>query len=145
MLDRPRHLTLTFVEPRPIEEVLRLVVADTPFSLAIDADVTGVFRGELRDLTLRDALATLLTPLGLEFSLDGTVLRITRRRSETRQFDLNVLDMRRELQRTTGTAPANPMAARLNSRSASISWLSSRARPSLFSVRKTCSMRQRNR
>ena len=110
-LDAPRHLTLTFVEPRPIEEVLRLVAAGTPFSLAIDSDVTGVFRGNLRDLTLRDALATLLTPLGLEFSLDGTVLRITRQRSETRQFDLNVLDMRRDLRRTTGTAAASPSAA----------------------------------
>jgi type II secretory pathway component GspD/PulD (secretin) len=109
-LDAPRHLTLTFVEPRPIEEMLRLVIAGTPFSLAIDADVSGVFRGELRDLTLRDALATLLTPLGLESSFDGTVLRVTRHRSETRQFDLNVLDMRRELQRTTGAAAASASA-----------------------------------
>src|SRR5690349_15908788 len=31
-LDAPRRLTLTFVEPRPIEEVLRLVVSGTPFS-----------------------------------------------------------------------------------------------------------------
>jgi len=110
VLDAPRHLTLTFVEPRPIEEVLRLVIAGTPFSLAIDSDVTGVFRGALRDLTLRDALATLLTPLGLEFSLDRTVLRITHHRSETRQFDLNVLDMRRDLQRTTGTASPSSSA-----------------------------------
>src|SRR5262252_6078273 len=50
-LDAPRHLTLTFVEARPIDEVLHLLTADTPFSLAIDADVTGAFRGELRDLT----------------------------------------------------------------------------------------------
>jgi len=90
--------------------VLRLVIAGTPFSLAIDSDVTGVFRGALRDLTLRDALATLLTPLGLEFSLDRTVLRITHHRSETRQFDLNVLDMRRDLQRTTGTASPSSSA-----------------------------------
>jgi type II secretory pathway component GspD/PulD (secretin) len=106
-LDAPRHLTLTFVEPRPIDEVLRLVVSGTPFSLAIDSDVSGAFRGELRDLTLRDALATLLTPLGLDFFLDGTVLRITRHRADTRQFDLNVLDVRRELQRTTGSGTAS--------------------------------------
>jgi type II secretory pathway component GspD/PulD (secretin) len=106
-LDAPRNLTLTFVEPRPIDEVLRLIVSGTPFSLAIDSDVSGAFRGELRDLTLREALTTLLTPLGLEFRVEGTVLRITRRRTETRQFDLNVLDVRRELQRTTGSASAS--------------------------------------
>src|SRR5690349_4754294 len=63
-LDSPRRLTLTFSEPRAIQEVLRLLVAGTPFSLAIDADVAGTFRGDLKQLTLREALTTLLTPLG---------------------------------------------------------------------------------
>jgi type II secretory pathway component GspD/PulD (secretin) len=102
-LDAPRHLTLTFLEPRPIDEVLHLLVTGTPFSLAIDSDVTGSFRGELRDLTLREALTTMLTPLALDFALDGTTIHVTRRRADTRQFDLNVLDVRRELQRTTGS------------------------------------------
>ncbi len=106
-LDAPRHVTLTFEEPRPIDEVLRLLIAGTPFSLAIDADVSGAFRGELHDLTLREALATLLTPLGLDFTLDGTVLRITRHRMGTRQFDLNVLDVRRGMERTTGAGSAS--------------------------------------
>src|SRR6266849_2270514 len=60
-LDSPRHLTLGFAEPRPIEEVLRLLVEGTPFSLAIDPDVSGVFRGTITNLTLREALTTLLT------------------------------------------------------------------------------------
>jgi len=106
-LDAPRRIVLTFAEPRPIDEVLRLVLSGTPFSLAIDSDVSGAFRGELRDLTLREALLTLLTPLGLDVSVQGTVLRITRHRTDTRQFDLNVLDVRRELQRTTGGASAS--------------------------------------
>ena len=106
-LDAPRHLTLTFVEPRPIDEVLRLVMSDTRFSLAIDSNVSGAFRGELHDLTLREALTALLAPLGLEFTVDDTVLRVTHRRTETRQFDLNVLDVRRELQRTTGSLSAS--------------------------------------
>src|SRR5579862_9473296 len=38
--DAPRHLTLTFLEPRPIDEVLHLLVTGTPFSLAIDSDVS---------------------------------------------------------------------------------------------------------
>jgi len=105
-LDSPRRLTLGFLEPRPIEEVLHLVFEGTPFSLAIDPDVSGKFRGAITNLTLREALTTLLAPLGLDFSVDGSVIRITRHRVETRQFDLNVLDVQRSLQRTTGSAPA---------------------------------------
>src|SRR3954462_2286012 len=55
-LDSPRRLSLQFSEPRPLPEVLRLLMEGTPFSLAMDADVTGTFRGELKQLTLRDAL-----------------------------------------------------------------------------------------
>jgi MSHA biogenesis protein MshL len=106
-LDAPRQLRLSFIEPRPIDEVLRLVVSGTPFSFAIDPDVSGAFRGEIHDLTLRDALTTLLAPLGFDFTVDGTVLRLTRRRTDTRQFDLNVLDLRRELRRTTGSPSAS--------------------------------------
>jgi MSHA biogenesis protein MshL len=109
-LDSRRHLTLTFAEPRPVDDVLRLLVAGTPFSLAMDPDVTGAFRGELRDLTLRDALRTLLSPLGLDFTLESTVIHITHRRPDMREFDLNVLDVRRSLQRTNGPASGDPSA-----------------------------------
>jgi len=106
MLDSPRRVTLSFVEARPIDEVLHLLVAGTPFSLAIDPDVGGTFHGELRNLSLRDALTTLLAPQGLEFNVEGTILRVTRRRTQTRQFDLNVLDVQRGLKRTSGTQDA---------------------------------------
>jgi hypothetical protein len=101
-LDAPRRLSLSFSEPRPIEEVLRLLIAGTPFSLAIDADATGGFRGDLKQLTLREALSTVLDPLGLDFDVRGTVLRVTRDRTETRQFDLNLLAVQRGLTRTAG-------------------------------------------
>jgi len=110
-LDSPRRLTLQFAEPRPIDEVLRLLVEGTPFSLAIDPDVSGSFRGELKMLTLREALTTLLTPLGLEFTVEGTVIHVTHRRTGTRQFDLNVLNVRRGLQRTTGAAASEASPA----------------------------------
>ena len=55
-LDAQRGLSLSFLEPMPIGEVLRLLVEGTPFSLAVDPDATGTFRGELKRLTLREAL-----------------------------------------------------------------------------------------
>jgi MSHA biogenesis protein MshL len=99
-LDAQRGLSLSFLEPMPIGEVLRLLVEGTPFSLAVDPDATGTFRGELKRLTLRDALTTLLTPLGLDFDVQGTIIRVMRHRAETRQYDLNLLNMQRGMQRT---------------------------------------------
>lgn len=105
-LDAPRRLSLAFSEPRPIQEVLRLLVAGTPFSIAVDRDVDGAFRGELKQLTLRDALAALLDPLGLDFEVRGTVLRVLRDRTEMRQFDVNLLAVQRGLTRTASGGSA---------------------------------------
>ena len=106
-LDSPRRVTLTFAEPRPIEEVLQLLIAGTPFSLSIDPGADGMFRGELKQLTLREALTALLAPLGLGFTVQGTVLRITNRQADTRLFDLNLLSVRRAMHRTAGTPDAS--------------------------------------
>ena len=105
-LDSATRLSLTFAEPRPIEEVLALLVAGTPFSLSIDPDATGKFRGELKQLTLREAFTTVLAPLGLEFHVQGTVLRVVRHQSETRLFDLNLLNVQRGSHRLAGDGAA---------------------------------------
>jgi type II secretory pathway component GspD/PulD (secretin) len=105
-LDSPRRLSLLFEEPRPIHEVMRLLLARTPFSLAMDPDIDGTFRGELKQLTLREALTALLDPLGLGFEVHGTVIRVTRARTELRQFDINLLAVQRGLSRVTGPAGA---------------------------------------
>lgn len=101
-LDSPRRLTLTFAEPRPIHEVLDLLVRGTPFSLAVDPNAQGLFTGDLKQLTLRDALTTLLSPLGLDFSVQGTVISVFRRRPDTRVFDLDIVNVTRAWQRTAG-------------------------------------------
>ena len=106
-LDSPRRLTLSFAEPRPIDEVLALLTMGTGFSLAIDTDATGSFRGELKQLTLREALTTLLAPLGLEFQVHGTVIRVRRRQMESRVFDLDLLNVQRGMARSSGTAAAS--------------------------------------
>ena len=99
-LDRQNNLSLSFVEPMPIADVMRLLVEGTPFSLAIDSDATGTFRGEMKRLTLRQSLAALLMPLGLDFEVQGTIIRVTKHRAETRQFDLDLLNVQRRMLRT---------------------------------------------
>src|SRR3954470_7216670 len=88
-LDSPRRLTLSFAAPQPIDQVLGLLIAGTSFSLAIDADAAGSVRGELKELRLREALDALLVPLGLDYQVQGTVIRVRRQQSETRLFELD--------------------------------------------------------
>ena len=107
-LDSPRRISLTFLEPRPIDEVLGLLTAGTPYSVSIDSDATGVFRGELKQLTLREALLALLAPLGLDVDVRNTVIRVRRRQLETRLFDLNMLNVQRGLSRATGAGASDP-------------------------------------
>jgi type II secretory pathway component GspD/PulD (secretin) len=103
-LDAPRGLSLSFADPMPIGDVLRLLVEGTWFSLTVDPDATGTFRGELKRLTLRQALTTLLTPLGLDFDVQGTIIRVMRHRTESRQYDLDVLNVQRGMQRSAVSA-----------------------------------------
>jgi MSHA biogenesis protein MshL len=95
-------LTLQISEPRPVTEVLLLLIRDTGFSLVPDADVAGTFIGELNGVTLREALTLALHPLGLDFSVSGTAIRVFKRRTETRLFDVNYVSTRRTARRATG-------------------------------------------
>ena len=106
-LDSPRRLSLSFAEARPIDEVLGLLLAGTGFSVAIDADANGTFRGELKHLTLRESLTAVVAPLGLDVEVQGTLIRVRRRQLQTRIFDLDLLNTRRGLSRVTGNGDAS--------------------------------------
>ena len=106
-LDSPRRLSLTFAEPRPIDEILALLTFATGFSVSVDRDATGSFRGELKQLTLRESLNTILAPLGLDFEARGSVIRVRTRQTQTRMFELDLLNVRRGLSRTAGTSAAS--------------------------------------
>jgi hypothetical protein len=101
-LDSPLRLSLSFASPQPIDQVLGLLTVHTAFSVAIDPDAKGSFRGELKQLTLRQALTALLVPLGLEYDVQGTVIRVRRQQPQTRFFELDLLNVQRGLSRTAG-------------------------------------------
>lgn len=101
-LDSPLRLSLSFASPQPIDQVLGLLTVHTSFSLAIDPDAKGSFRGELKQLTLRQALTALLVPLGLDYDVQGTVIRVRRQQPQTRFFELDLLNVHRGLSRTAG-------------------------------------------
>ena len=84
-----RTFSLTFAQPVPVKDLLLLLVRGTNLSVVPDPTISGTFIGELKNVTVRQALGLILRPLGLEYSLDGGVVRVFRREAETRIFDLN--------------------------------------------------------
>jgi MSHA biogenesis protein MshL len=98
--------TLTFAQPLPIRELLLLLVRDTNLSIAPDPSISGSFIGDLKNVTVRQALGLILPPLDLSYTVDGPFIRVLRREPETRLFDVNDLAAAR-----TGMSRVGPEAA----------------------------------
>ena len=90
-----RAFTLTFAQPVPVKDLLLLLVRATNLSIIPDPAISGTFIGELKNVTVRQALGLILRPLGLDYALDGSVIRVFRREPETRIFDLNYIAIER--------------------------------------------------
>jgi MSHA biogenesis protein MshL len=96
-------ISLSFAEPIAVRELLLLLVRDTNLSLVPDPDVDGTFAGELKNVTLRQALDLILHPLSLEFQFSENVLRVSRRQMETQIFHINYVASRRAGSRGSGS------------------------------------------
>jgi MSHA biogenesis protein MshL len=92
---REQTLSLSFGEPIRVRELLLLLVRDTGLSVVADPDVDGTFIGELKNVTLRQALELILQPLGFEFSLQDNIIRVFKRQMQTRIFNINYVATRR--------------------------------------------------
>jgi MSHA biogenesis protein MshL len=86
-----RAFTLTFAQPVAIGDLLLLLVRGTSLSLVPDPGISGSFIGELKNVTVRQALGLVLPPLDLNFAAEGGVIRVFRREPETRLFDVNYI------------------------------------------------------
>ena len=84
-----RTFTLTFAQPVPVCELLLLLVRGTNLSIVPDPSTSGTFIGELKNVTVRQALSLILPPLGLQYSVDGSFIRVFARVLETRIFYVN--------------------------------------------------------
>jgi MSHA biogenesis protein MshL len=61
----------------------------------IDPGVQGRVTAQLRDVTLRQALDALVLPSGFDYQIDGSVLRVTPTRLQTRIFPLDYVSVSR--------------------------------------------------
>ena len=110
-LDTPRTVSLTIAQPLPL-------VTGTPFSIVTSENVDGSFSGELKDLSMRQAIEAVLFPRGLDYSIDGTVIRVHAQRAAMRLFDVSYLNVRRDWQRgvrSTVGVGGEPPAAEMSS------------------------------
>jgi type II secretory pathway component GspD/PulD (secretin) len=111
--------SLTFAQPVPIKDLLLLLVRGTTLSVVPDPAISGTFIGELKNVTVRQALELILRPLGLAHDIDGNVVRVFTRQPETRIFDLNYIATERSAASTVGGAgsPATSTSVSSSTRS----------------------------
>jgi MSHA biogenesis protein MshL len=99
-----RTLSLRTADPLGIRDVLILLFRDTDFSIVPDPDVEGAFTGELKNVTLRQALELVLHPLRLDYAVQGQSIRVFPRRVDTRLFDVDYVLTRRSAHRALGAS-----------------------------------------
>ena len=101
-----RAFSLTFAQPVAINDVLLLLVRGTNLSVVPDPSISGSFIGDLKSVTVRQALGLILRPLGLDFTVDGGVIHVFRREPETRLFAVDYVAAERAGDAGIGIDPA---------------------------------------
>ena len=104
-------LSLSFAEPISIRELLLLLVRDTNLSVVLDPDVEGTFTGDLKNVTLRQAMDLVLEPHGFTAAFHENVVRVRREQVQTRLFNINYVATRRSGTRGTGLNGMNGQGA----------------------------------
>ena len=110
-----RTFTLTFAQPVAVRELLLLLVRGTNLSIVPDPSISGTFIGELKNVTVRQALSLILPPLGLQYSVEGSFIRVFARAPETRIFDVNYTAAERTSTATVGGDNGGRSAATVSS------------------------------
>jgi type II secretory pathway component GspD/PulD (secretin) len=106
-----RTFSLTFAQPVPVRDLLLLLVRGTSLSIVPDPAIEGTFMGELKNVTVRQALGLILPPVGLDYRVDGAFIRVAKREPETRLFDINYLAVSRSGSTTVGGPSAGGSTA----------------------------------
>jgi len=62
-------------------------------NVTLDPDITGKATVDVKDVTLPEALDTILTPLNLQYRKENNIIRISKLTPETRFFKVNYIDV----------------------------------------------------
>ena len=76
------------VKDMEIENVLHVLTGELPeYNIIVEPGVSGKVTASFKNLTLDKVLEVLLNPLGLEYVIDGNILRISEPKMVTRTFN----------------------------------------------------------
>ena len=106
-----RTFSLTFAQPVPVRDLLLQLVRGTSLSIIPDPAIEGTFMGDLKHVTVRQALNLILPPVGLDYRVEGALIRVGKREPETRLFDVNYLAFSRSGSTTIGGSSAGGSTA----------------------------------
>jgi MSHA biogenesis protein MshL len=90
-----QRFSLGFPNATPIKEILLRLVRGTRLSVIPDPSLEQRFFGDLKDVTIREALDLILEPLGLDYSVRGQVIRVFPRELETRFYSVDYVSTQR--------------------------------------------------
>jgi MSHA type pilus biogenesis protein MshL len=96
------RISLAFSEPEPVMNILLLLADQTGLSIIPDPGIDATWVGDLKNVTVREALELILEPLGLDYSVRGNVIRVFRRELETRLFSIDYVITQRGGNRSLG-------------------------------------------
>jgi type II secretory pathway component HofQ len=113
-----RTFGLAFRQPVPIQDLLIQLVHGTSLSMLPDPGISGAFIGDLKNVTVRQALGLVLQPLGLDYTIDGRFIRVFKREPETRLFDINYVATQRTAGVALSTSAGGGSGAEFSSRTA---------------------------
>jgi MSHA biogenesis protein MshL len=111
-----RAFTLTFTQPVAIRDLLLMLVRGTSLSIVPDSEISGTFIGDLKNVTVRQALGLILPQIGLDYAVDGSFVRVFKRERETRLYDVNfIATTRAATTNVGGSVASNGSFARVTS------------------------------
>ena len=84
--------------------LLTAVAANFGLNLLMDEAITGTLSITLLNVTLEEALQLILEPRGLEYRVEGDVLRVQEPQLETRTFEFDYITTIRTLSRSTSAS-----------------------------------------
>lgn len=106
----PDKLFSIYARDSSIQDVLMAFSKESDLNMVIDPELNGKVTIDLKRVTLKEALDTILSPMGWTYRIDGKFIKVSRPQMETRFFTLNYIATKRsgkrEVYATTSTTQA---------------------------------------
>jgi MSHA biogenesis protein MshL len=100
----PDKLFSIYARDSSIQDVLLAFSKESDLNIVIDPELNGKVTIDLKRVTLKEALDTILSPMGWTYRVDGKFIKVLRPRMETRLFALNYIATKRSGKREVYTS-----------------------------------------